>query len=174
MKFELLALNDQLIPEGILTMFYGDNWPQPYEEAIQQAIWFYRMGKTDETSTAKSDLTRSKRSYDFEVDSDALYTSFLSVYKIDLLTASLHWWAFRDLMFGLPDDTAFKQRVYYRTGDTTGMSAKEKKRFESMRTRYAIPDRGKIDQKMSLADRDAAIKKYVSQRFEETYGKANQ
>lgn len=172
-QFELLTLDDKVTPEGILTMFFGANWPQPYEEAIQQAIWFYRLGKEEKgQSESKRDLSRSKRSYDFEVDADALYTSFLTAYNIDLLTDSLHWWAFRELMFGLPDETAFKQRVYYRTGDTTGMSSKQKKHFEAMRTRYAIPERGKIDRKLTLADRDAAMKKYVAQRFEETYGKA--
>ena len=172
-QFELLTLEDKLTPEGILTMFFGANWPQPYEEAIQQAIWFYQTGKPEkEKSDAKRDIQKSKRSYDFEFDADALYTSFRTAYNIDLLTDSLHWWAFRELMFGLPDETAFKQRVYYRTGDTTGMSNKQKKHFEAMRQKYAIPERGKIDRKLTLADRDAAMKRYVAQRFEETYGKA--
>lgn len=172
-QFELLTLEDRLTPENVLTMFYGSNWPQPYEEAIQKAVWFYQLGKVEqEKAEAKRNLTKSKRSYDFEIDADALYTSFLTAYNIDLMTDSLHWWAFRELMFGLPDETAFKQRVYYRTGDTSGMSNKQKKHFEAMRTRYAIPERGKIDRKLTLADRDAAMKRYVAQRFEETYGKA--
>lgn len=29
MRFELLALDDQLTPENVLTTFFGDNWPQP-------------------------------------------------------------------------------------------------------------------------------------------------
>lgn len=154
-------------------MFFGANWPQPYEEAIQQAVWFYQMGKSKkEESDAKKDLTKSTRSYDFETDADALYTSFLTAYNIDLLTDSLHWWAFRELMFGLPDETAFKQRVYYRTADTSGMTNKQKKHIEAMRARYAIPERGKIDRKLSLVDRDAAMKRYVAQRFEEIYEKA--
>lgn len=172
-QFELLTLADKLTPEGILTMFFGANWPQPYEEAIQKAIWFYQLGKSEqEKSEAKRDLSKSKRSYDFEVDADALYTSFRAAYNIDLLTEDLHWWAFRELMLGLPDESAFKQRVYYRTGDTTGLSSKQKKQFEAMRAKYAIPDRGKIDKKLSLSDRDAALKRYVAQRFEEAYGKA--
>lgn len=172
-QFELLTLADKLTPEGILTMFFGANWPQPYEEAIQKAIWFYQLGKsTQDKSEAKRDLSKSRRSYDFEIDADALYTSFRAAYNIDLLTEDLHWWAFRELMLGLPDESAFKQRVYYRTGDTSGLSSKQKKQFEAMRAKYAIPDRGKIDKKLSLTDRDAALKRYVAQRFEEAYGKA--
>lgn len=74
----------------------------------------------------KQNLKPSRRSYDFEIDADALYTSFREAYGIDLLQEDLHWWAFRELMLGLPDDTPFKQRVYYRTGSTEGMSAKQK------------------------------------------------
>lgn len=172
-QFELQTLEDQLTPESILTMFFGKSWPQPYEEAIRKVIWFYRLGKPEkEEPAAKTEVARSKRSYDFEIDADALYTSFRSAYGIDLLKEDLHWWAFRELMLGLPDETAFKQRVYYRTGSTAGMSGKQKKQFEALRTKYAIPERGKIDKKLSLAERDEVMKQYVAQRFKETYGKA--
>lgn len=127
MRFELLALDDQLTPENVLTTFFGDNWPQPYDEAVKQALWFYCLGKPHEKEeTDKQNLKPSRRSYDFEIDADALYTSFREAYGIDLLQEDLHWWAFRELMLGLPDDTPFRQRVYYRTGSTEGMSAKQK------------------------------------------------
>lgn len=172
-QFELQALEDQLTPESILTLFYGAGWPQPYDEAIQQAIWFYRLGKPESEDDKKSDVQSTRRSYDFEFDADALYTSFRSAYGIDLLREDLHWWAFRELMIGLPDNTAFKQRVYYRTGSPEGMTTKQKKRFEALRAKYAIPERGKIDKKMSLEERDNAMRRYVTRRFEEAYGRAN-
>ena len=74
-------------------------------------------------------------------------------------------------MLGLPDDTPFKQRVYYRTDSTEGMSAKQKKQFETRRAKYAIPERGVVDHKLTLSERDAAIKRYVADRFKEVYGK---
>ena len=161
MRFELLALDDQLTPENVLTTFFGDNWPQPYDEAVKQALWFYCLGKPHEKEeTDKQNLKPSRRSYDFEIDADALYTSFREAYGIDLLQEDLHWWAFRELMLGLPDDTPFKQRVYYRTGSTEGMSAKQKKQFETRRAKYAIPERGAVDHKLTLSERDAAIKRY--------------
>jgi hypothetical protein len=172
MRFELLALDDQLTPENVLTTFFGDNWPQPYDEAVKQALWFYCLGKPHEKEeTDKQNLKSSRRSYDFEIDADALYTSFREAYGIDLLQEDLHWWAFRELMLGLPDDTPFKQRVYYRTGSTEGMSAKQKKQFETRRAKYAIPERGAVDHKLTLSERDAAIKRYVADRFKEVYGK---
>lgn len=170
-QFELQALGDQLTPESILTLFYGENWPRPYDAAIQQAIWFYRMGKPEPDGGTKPEVRNVRRSYDFELDADALYTSFRSAYGIDLLREDLHWWAFRELMIGLPDDTLFKQRVYYRTGSTDGMTAKQKKRFEAVQAKYAIPERGKLDKKPSLAERDDAMKRYVARRFKDAYGK---
>lgn len=167
-QFELLALDDKLTPENVLTTFYGAAWPQPYDEAVMQALWFYRCGKPqEEKSDAKSQLKASRRGYDFETDADVLYTSFRSAYGIDLQQEDLHWWAFRELMLGLPEESPFMRRVHYRIGSTEGMSAKQKKQFEARRAKYALPERGQVDHKLTLLERDAAMKKYVADRFKE-------
>lgn len=176
MQFELDTLDDTLTAERLLTLYYGEQWPQPYDEAVKQAIWFYRCGREEEgdakpTEKPGSELKASRRSYDFDIDADALYTSFRSAYGIDLLDEDLHWWAFRELMMGLPEDSPFKQRVYYRVGSTEGMSPKQKKAFEERRAKYALPDRGRIDRRLTLEERDAAMLRYVAMRFEEAYGK---
>ena len=175
MEFELLTLSDTLTPEGILTLYYGEAWPLPYDEAIRQAIWFYRCGKEPEPEDKPGrELKAARRSYDFEVDADVLYTSFRQAYGIDLLEADMHWWAFRELMLGLPEDTPFKQRVYYRIGSTEGMSRKQKKQFEDRRKKYALPERGRVDHRLTLLERDQAMKQYVAQRFIETYEQKRQ
>lgn len=167
-QFELLTLSDQLTPEQILSLYYGRNWPQPYDEAIRQAIWFYRCGKEPEPEGKPGkELQSVRRSYDFEVDADVLYTSFRQAYGMDLLEEELHWWAFRELMLGLPEETPFKQRVYYRIGSTEGMSRKQKKQFEARRKKYALPERGRVDHRLSLLERDEAMKQYAAQRFRE-------
>jgi len=167
-QFELLTLSDQLAPENILTLYYGAVWPQPYDEAIQRAIWFYRCGKEPEPEDKPGrELRPTRRSYDFEVDADALYTSFRQAYGIDLLEEDLHWWAFRELMLGLPEDTPFRQRVYYRVGSTEGMSRKQKKQFEARREKYALPERGRVDHRLTLLERDAAMRQYAAERFRE-------
>ena len=51
------------------------------------------------------------------------------------------------------------------------MSAKQKKQFETRRAKYAIPERGAVDHKLTLSERDTAIKRYVADRFKEVYGK---
>jgi len=52
------------------------------------------------------------------------------------------------------------------------MSAKQKKDFEERRKRYKLPERGAIDHKLSLLERDTAIKKYVAERFKEVNAKS--
>lgn len=172
-QFELMTLDDHLTPEGILTLFFGAAWPEPYDEAIKRVIWFYCCGKPQaekKEDDIKRDLKPTRRSYDFEIDADAIYTSFRAAYGIDLQQEDLHWWIFRELMLGLPEDTPFKQRVYYRIGSTEGMSSKQKKQFEARRARYALPERGHVDHKLTLLERDAALRKYVADRFKEAYG----
>lgn len=167
-QFELLTLSDKLTPEDILRLYYGTNWPRPYDEAIKSAIWFYRCGKEPESEgKGEKSMQGTRRSYDFDVDADALFTSFRQAYGIDLSAESLHWWAFRELMLGMPEDTPFKRRVYYRIGSAEGMSRKQKKQFEARRKKYALPERGRVDHRLSLLERNQAMQDYVAQRFHE-------
>ena len=169
-RFELLTLSDKLAPEDILRLYYGVDWPRPYDEAIKQAIWFYRCGKgLEPEGKGEKSPQSARRSYDFDVDADALFTSFRQAYGIDLSGENLHWWAFRELMLGLPEDTPFKRRVYYRVGSTEGLSRKQKKQFEARRKKYALPERGRVDHRLSLMERNQAMRDYVTQRFQEAH-----
>ncbi len=172
-RFELMTLDETITPDLILTNYYGAVWPEPYDEALKAILWFYQCGadeKIQEKKGAKA-LKNFRRSYDFEVDAEVIYSSFWQAYGIDLGKTRMHWWAFRSLLLGLPEDTPFMQRVYYRVGSTKGMSKKQKKDFEERRKRYQLPERGAIDHKLSLMERDAAIRQYVADRFAEAHKK---
>lgn len=58
-----------------------------------------------------------KKIMDFEKDAGLIYASFFHAYKIDLfeLQGKLHWYKFSNLLAHLPDNTAFKEVVSYRT-----------------------------------------------------------
>lgn len=164
-RLELMSLDDKLTAERLLTNYYGSRWPEPHDEAIKAAIWFYRCGKEPEKK--EDDGKQIRRSYDFEFDAEAIYTSFQQAYQINLLVDNLHWWEFRALLIDLPDETPFMKRVYYRTGKTTGMTQKQKKAFNECRKRYALPERGAIDHKLTLLERDEKMKHYVERRLKE-------
>lgn len=151
--------------EDILWKFYLQNPPSDPEAAVSGLLWFYRCGKEEAEEGRVSGRTRV---YDFGQDEEALYTSFLQAYRIDLSVDAVHWWAFRRLMFGLPADTPFAQRLHYRTSDTSGMGKEQKKHYARMKKLYAI--RQRASGRETLAQRDARMLAYVERRFSEVDG----
>lgn len=144
----------------IMERFYLGRIPEALDGAAEALLWFYRCGR----ESAQGEGGGEKRCYDFRQDADALYASFYQAYHTDLRKGALHWWAFRQLMFGLPEDTPFMQRVYIRTVDTTGMGREEKKRYAKLKQRFAVREDGRP---MTLEERDAWMKAYVGRRFRE-------
>lgn len=149
---------------GLLTAFYPDGTPTDVEAAADKMIWFYAH---TESAEPNEDALKSKggRWYDFTQDADALLASFQQAYGIDLERDNLHWWKFRRLMFGLPQDTPFMQRVHYRVADIDKLPKEQRKHYRKMRRLYALkqPERTKT----TAAERDAAMKERVRKRFEE-------
>ena len=157
------AAEDGLAPEtleDILWRFYRQAPPSDPEAALDGLLWFYRCGKEDAAGASGG-----ARVYDFGQDAEALYTSFLQAYRIDLSVDAVHWWAFRRLMFGLPADTPFAQRLHYRASDTSGMGKEQKKHYARMKKLYAI--RQRTAGRETLAQRDARMLAYVERRFSE-------
>lgn len=159
-------LTDAPDVEGLLRAFYPDGIPADVEAAADRMIWFY--AHTDETGNETGDTPRggTARWYDFTQDADALMASFQQAYGIDLERDSLHWWKFRRLMFGLPGDTPFMQRVQYRVADLDKLPKEQRKHYRKMRRLYALKKPEKRH-RMTAEERDAAMKARVRRRFEE-------
>lgn len=161
---ETEMLTDAPDVDGLLCAFYPDGVPQDVEAAADRMIWFY--AHTDETGQdGETPRGSSARWYDFTQDADALLASFQQAYGIDLERDSLHWWKFRRLLFGLPPETPFMQRVHYRVADLDKLPKEQRRHYRKMRCLYALrqPER----RKMTAAERDAAMKARVQRRFEE-------
>lgn len=68
---------------------------------------------------------------DFEQDSDAIFSSFMQAYGIDLIDVPfLHWYKFKALFAGLGSDTAIGRRIALREMDTSKLPAKERAKAE--------------------------------------------
>lgn len=147
----------------LLERFYPQGVPPDAEGAVESMLWFYRCGKGDEREGAGS--ASHARLYDFEQDGEALYTSFLHAFRIDLTVDSVHWWQFRRLMFGLPADTPFAQRLHYRTADTSGMGKEQKKHYAKMKRLFAIREPARTHE--TLEQRNARMLAYVERRYAE-------
>lgn len=154
---------DGLSPQALgelLGRFYPQGVPEDAEAAVEGLLWFYRCGNEEAAETGSPGRGRL---YDFDQDGEALYTSFLQAFGIDLTADSVHWWQFRRLMFGLPADAPFAQRLYYRTADTSAMGKEQKKHYAKMKRLYALREPARSRE--TLAQRDERMRAYVERRF---------
>lgn len=146
--------------------FFPNGLPRNVVEAVEAVLYFYRGGEeTKGDSVGGSD----KPSYSFEVDSEAIYADFWRYYSIDLARDELHWWTFRSLLFGLPEDSNFKNRIYYRTCNLKDLPKKEKQRIAKIRKQIEIKTVEKGG-KLTLEQRNKQMLDYVRKRFNDTRG----
>lgn len=147
---------------GLLEAFYLGNIPLQVEEAATAMIEFYSHRESNEGKESGGNKS-SKRSYDFTQDADALLSSFLDTYGLDLSNAKIHWWTFRRLMLNLPAESPFMKRIYYRTVDMKKLSKFERKHVEKMRRLYALkaPERaGKTAEELDREFKEKALRRY--------------
>ena len=163
-EFEIITQkNNQDIAKWFELYFEPGNYPlHDIEGAVNALMWFYRCGNQP---TKEEKPTHNKIPYSFAVDSEVIFADFWQYYNIDLSQEGLHWWVFRALLFGLPDESSFKQRVYYRTCDTKGLSKKEKERIMKIRKTYEIRD--DLKEEITLEERNAKMLKYLEKRRED-------
>ena len=102
------------------------------------------------------------------MDGEAIYADFSRFYNIDLTSAKLHWWKFRALLAGLPVNSTFKERIYYRTCELKNLPKEEKKRIIEIRKEIEIKD--KDINKITLEQRNKQMYDYVSRRTKELRG----
>lgn len=155
-----------------LALFYPKEIPDNIEKALDALIDFYLCGG-EIKPTKKTGKQRSNRksNYSFEQDAAYIYAAFLSQYGIDLNSIeSLHWWKFSALFSSLGEEQKISRIMYYRDADLKGKSKQEKKFLKEMKEKYALKEYVQPHQKLTLAQRDAAMKAYVKKRFEEIEG----
>lgn len=143
-----------------LTAFYRREMPANIESAWNKVLWFYGCGDREHTP-APADGRPQPRVYDFTVDADRITAAFQQAYGIDLSTAQLHWWRFKALFTGLPEDVGLRKVMGYRAmtdADLADMPPKQKEFYRSMRDKYALPGEiGGTPRCTTLADREAAF-----------------
>lgn len=161
-EFEVMVEKGEQDIFNLMKPFYPNGLPEPEKSAIEAAIWFYMCGGEEKEEPAKPTRNR-KKAYSFTVDAEAIYSDFSRYYNIDLTDAKIHWWKFRALLYGLPNDSAFKERIYYRTCDLKNLSKNEKKRIAEIRKHIEIKTEEK-GEKITLEQRNKQILDYVSNR----------
>ena len=121
--FELLMSANERNIFRLLAPYFPDKFPEDVAGALRAVELFYCCGKLPEKDDKPQ---KNKVAYSFEVDSEAIFADFWQYYNIDLSQEGLHWWTFRALLYGLPEKSEFRHRIYYRTCDLKGLHKKEK------------------------------------------------
>lgn len=166
-QFESMIMSNRWDIEKIFRLYFTDETPEDMKAAFKAIELFYCCGKQRE-KTAKSEAKKAyKQAYSFDMDAEVIVADFWRFYNIDLTQEGLHWWVFRALLDGLPADSNFRERVYYRTCDLKKLSKNERKRVSEIRSRIEIKQR---KEKKTLEARNTGYKDYISRRLAELSG----
>lgn len=165
-SFSLMAENGENNIINLCKIFFPKGLPRDIMGAFDAVLLFYRGGEVTEDNKKPK---HNKPVYSYKVDSEAIYADFWRFYSIDLSQEALHWWTFRSLLMGLPEDSNFKKRIYYRTCNLRDLPKKEQKRIAEIRKEIEIKTADKGG-KISLEQRNQQMLDYVSKRSEEIRG----
>lgn len=165
--FESMLMSGEWDFEKVAKMFFQDKIPGDLKSAFKSIELFYCCGKLPEKTAKNAAKKEMKQAYSFDMDAEVIVADFWHYYNIDLTQEGLHWWVFRALLDGLPNDSNFKERAYYRTCDLKNLSKNERKRVVEIRKLIEIKPRG---EKKTLEARNNGWKDYIARRMAECSG----
>lgn len=128
------------------------------KESLDSMLSFY-AGASTENNTGGG---KNVQAFDFEKDSEYIFSAFLDSYGIDLTTEKLHWWRFKALFKSLPEDCQMCKIMMYRTINLKDVPKEQRKFYKEMKARYALTGGNKTGYKT-----EQEMKEYVKKRFAE-------
>lgn len=145
--FELLLQSNELNEIEKIDEMIRLTIKPPYERLekynpeilIKEIINFY--AKKEIENKGKNNDEKAKQIYSYEYDNDYIFSSFYRAYNIDLTTVKMHWWKFKALFQGLPEDSIMVKIMGYRGMKITSKMSKEEQRFYREKKKiFALPD----------------------------------
>lgn len=130
----------------------------PSKPALDSMLEFY-SGESHENADGSKNRPIA---FDFEQDSEFIYSAFLGAYGIDLAASKIHWWKFKALFKSLPSDCEFCRIMGYRITPITGVPKNQRQFYRNMKTRYALKKQLGSGYRTEQDMRD-----YVKRRYEE-------
>lgn len=127
--------------------------------------WFFKSAYVSNAFAVFSDFVScgeksndESPAMDFEQDADAIYSSFLSQYGMDLFEIPfLHWRKFRVLLSGLGDHTELRERIALRDLDTSKMKGEEKIKADKAKRKVALKIKMSAEEKLLQQRLDEAL-----------------
>lgn len=123
--------------------------PSDFVQAMEALTSFVLMeteGQEDFEKTEKYCMNK-REVYSFQYDYPFIFSAFLSEYGINIREIPyMHWWEFRNLFDGLPENMEIKQRMYYRSIDLNTIKNKEeRKRIQKIQNAIRLPQNDMSD-----------------------------
>lgn len=128
------------------------------KEVLDAMLRFYAGASTENQTKSGGNV----QAYDFEKDSEYIFSAFLDSYGIDLTTERLHWWRFKALFKSLPEDCQMCKIMMYRTIDLKKVPKEQRKFYREMKARYSLKSATNTGYRT-----EQEMKEYVKKRFAE-------
>lgn len=126
--------------------------------ALDAMLTFYAGASTENKTGSGGNV----QAFDFDKDSEYIFSAFLDSYGIDLTTEKLHWWRFKALFKSLPEDCQMCKIMMYRTIDLKKVPKEQRKFYREMKARYALKSNNNAGYRT-----EREMKEYVKKRFAE-------
>lgn len=142
-RFCIMLLDDSLEQDDKLIaalQWYESELPESIPDAIEALrLFMVHSFSSGDKENDRSDSTKPLISY--TVDAPFILSDFLCYYSINLKTIDyMHWWHFRALLIGLPEDSSIKKRISYRAVDLSEIeNDKERDRIRKIKQSIALP-----------------------------------
>lgn len=108
--------------------------PELSAELLPAIVAFF-SGYTNEK---KGDTDRQK-TYDYNIDADAIYSSFAQYYGIRLESTNMHWYEFRALFANLPEESPIGKLIHIRTMKESDVPKEKLSEFRRLKESVALP-----------------------------------
>lgn len=135
------------------------------KESLDAMLQFYAGASTENQTGSGGNV----QAYDFEKDSEYIFSAFLDSYGIDLTTERLHWWRFKALFKSLPENCQMCKIMMYRTIDLKKVPKEQRKFYREMKSRYSLKSANNSGYRT-----EQEMKDYVKRRFEEAQSRMSE
>ncbi|BDZ31229.1 Gp15 family bacteriophage protein [Lactiplantibacillus pingfangensis] len=172
--YELLddeSVDDTIKIEQAFNMFVGfgtEATPDQQVNAVSQVSDYIQAtvygDSDDEPETdLNGDPVPQEHFFSYQKDAEAIYSSFMADYKIDLIDeqGKLRWEKFRALFNGLSESTQFRRIVAIRQRSTTGLEGEELSDLIDAQEFYRLDDddtQSNLDSQMGAVFSMLAVK----------------
>ena len=125
--------------------WFTESIPRNITEAYKALMMFMACAdlQISHTSTGRSTNSYSSPVLSYLYDSPYIFSAFLQVYNINLRTVEyMHWYEFRALFDGLPEDIPIKKRMAYRCIKLSDIKdKKERERIKRIKSEVRLPSK---------------------------------